>query len=317
MTSSGNEPDCGEARSPTVSASTPTSQPAPRWGLFILYVLGLAAGFHGVLVELYRIVTPSPLYSYIPLVPFVTLYLLYQRRQQLAVSNPAYGLAAAFVALGVGLLVAGSRLPPTAAAPDQVAVGVAALLALLMAGIAVCFGVATLRTGFCPWLILLFAIPLPEALKGGLETLLQHASAEAAYWILAVTPVPLYRDGLTFHLPHLTLSVAPECSGINSSWVLLMCSLIAGTLLLRSPWRRALLVAVVVPLGVLRNAVRIVTLGLLTVYVDPRVIDSPLHHKGGPIFFALSLVVFMGILIGLWRAEWKSGKSGERGRVVR
>ncbi|MCE9614639.1 MAG: archaeosortase/exosortase family protein [Lentisphaerae bacterium] len=297
----------------TEDTPRPTPAPAPRWGLFLLCLAGLLVAFRDVLAQLAQLVRPSPLYSYIPLVPMVTLYLLHQRRRQLAVSSPAYGLAAGLAVLGVALLATGQRLPPATAQADQVAIGVAALLVLLFAAVALCFGAAMLRTGLCPWLILLFAIPLPDGLKNALELFLQQASAYAAYGMLALTPVPLYREGLVIHLPRLSLAVAPECSGINSTWVLLMCSLVAGTMLLRSPWRRAVLVAVVLPLGVLRNAFRIVTLGLLTVYVDPRIIDSPLHHRGGPLFFALSLVVLLAILIFLWRSERNDRRLGRGG----
>ncbi len=45
-------------------------------------------------------------------------------------------------------------------------------------------------------------------------------------------------------------------------------------------------------LGIVRNAFRIFVLSELCVHVNPNFIDSPLHHRGGPIFFALSLVPF-------------------------
>jgi exosortase/archaeosortase family protein len=92
------------------------------------------------------------------------------------------------------------------------------------------------------------------------------------------------------------LEVAQECSGIRSSWVLFITSLLASNLFLRSTWRRVLLVAFVIPLGVVRNGFRIVVIAILCIEYGPQMIDSMIHHRGGPIFFALSLVPLFALL---------------------
>jgi exosortase/archaeosortase family protein len=97
--------------------------------------------------------------------------------------------------------------------------------------------------------------------------------------------------------------VAPECSGIRSSLVLFITSLVAGQLFLRSPWKRALFAIVVIPLGIVRNALRIVTIGELCVHVDPAFIDSPIHRRGGPVFFVISMVPFLLLLYYLRKTD--------------
>jgi exosortase/archaeosortase family protein len=97
--------------------------------------------------------------------------------------------------------------------------------------------------------------------------------------------------------------VAEECSGIRSTVVLFITSMVASFLFLQRPLHRFLLVAVVLPLAVLRNGFRIFTIAILCVHVGPHMIDSPIHHRGGPIFFALSLIPFLGWLWWLRRRE--------------
>ena len=80
-------------------------------------------------------------------------------------------------------------------------------------------------------------------------------------------------------------------------------SLFAGHFLLRTPSRRTMLALAVVPIALLRNGFRIFTLGELCVNVDRNIIDSAFHHKGGPIFFALSLVPFLALLLWLRKTE--------------
>jgi exosortase/archaeosortase family protein len=86
---------------------------------------------------------------------------------------------------------------------------------------------------------------------------------------------------------------------------LFITSLLASHLFLRSPWRRIVLVAFVIPLGNLRNGFRILVIGLLCVHVGPHMIDSIIHRQGGPLFFALSLVPLFLLLWWLERQERK------------
>ncbi len=112
-------------------------------------------------------------------------------------------------------------------------------------------------------------------------------------------------------LPGFSMEVAPECSGIRSSIVLLITSVVAGKLFLRSGWNRLLLVLLVAPVSIVRNAIRISVIGELCVNVGPHMIDSFIHKRGGPIFFALSLVPMFAAMLLMVRNEQKS-----RGRAV-
>jgi exosortase/archaeosortase family protein len=111
---------------------------------------------------------------------------------------------------------------------------------------------------------------------------------------------------MILQLPGLSIEVAEECSGIRSSVVLFITSLLAAHLFLKSPWRKAVLVATVVPIAILRNAARITTLSLMTIHVNPEMIHGALHREGGTPFFVLSLVPLFIILWLLRRAERKS-----------
>jgi exosortase/archaeosortase family protein len=123
--------------------------------------------------------------------------------------------------------------------------------------------------------------------------------------LFELSGMPLLRQDTFFRLPTLPLEVAPECSGIHSTVVLFITSLVAGYVCLRSPWRRALLTLIVIPLALLRNGLRIFTIGELCVNIGPEMLDSYIHRRGGPIFFALSLIPFFLILLLLWKSERK------------
>ena len=113
-----------------------------------------------------------------------------------------------------------------------------------------------------------------------------------------------------FQLTGIAIEVARERSGIHSSRVLFITSLLAGHLLLHSVWKKAVFALAVVPLGIVRNGFRIFTIGMLCVHVDPAMINSPIHTRGGPVFFLLSLVPFFILLFLLRRSE-RPGKSDQ------
>jgi exosortase C (VPDSG-CTERM-specific) len=140
-------------------------------------------------------------------------------------------------------------------------------------------------------------------LRDGIEAGLQHGSAAVADWLFVISGTPVLRDDMVFHLPGISLKVAAECSGIHSTWILFITSLLAGQMLLRRPWKRAVLCLAVIPLALLRNGFRVFVIGELCVHAGPRMIDSPVHHHGGPLFFVLSLAPFFLLLYFLKRTE--------------
>ncbi len=283
----------------------------------VLSMLGIVLGllviaFNRPLLELVRFALNSDLYSHILLVPFLSFYLVFLRKSELARSAFENGRVGAFAmaALGIVPLVAWWGLAREseglASAQDALFLSTSSFLLLGIAAGLWFLGRKWMSRIALPLVVLMFTAPFPTALERGIEVFFQHASAESASVLFQLSQTPLVRESLFFHLPHITLEVARECSGIRSSLVLFITSLVAGALFLRSPWRRAVLAAAVIPLAILRNAFRIFTIGMLCVHVDPAMIHSWVHVRGGPLFFLLSLVPFFALLVWL-RASEKGG----------
>jgi exosortase C (VPDSG-CTERM-specific) len=179
-------------------------------------------------------------------------------------------------------------------------------LCCLAAGVFLFFGRDWMRAAAFPLAYLVFMIPMPDAMADALETASQYASAEVANILFQLSGTPILRAGRVFQLPNITIEVAQECSGIRSSWVLLLTSILAANLFLKTSWRRTVLVAFIIPLGILRNGFRILVIGLLCVNVGPQMIHSPIHTRGGPLFFALSLIPLFLLLWWLRKGELRT-----------
>jgi len=185
------------------------------------------------------------------------------------------------------------------------------MLAFLLFFFGVCLGLLggkNLRIMAFPAGLLIFMVPFPVVVERGIEGFLQHASAEASYLLLKLSGTTMFREGTLFVLPGITLEVAPECSGIRSSLVLFITSLLAGYLFLRGGWGRMALAVAVIALGILRNAVRIFVLAQLCIHINPDMIHSDLHRRGGPVFFVVSLVPLFLLLFWLRRREAGANK---------
>lgn len=259
-------------------------------------------------------VANSELDSYVLLVPFISGYLVYIRRGQLPKDGSlscGLGIAAAmagFAVLGFAQF-RGSPVQPLSD-NDYLSLMTLSFLCFLTAGIFFFLGRKWMTAAAFPIGFLIFMIPMPDAMVNALETASRLASTEAANLLFIVSDTPFLRDGTVFQLPTIKIQVAQECSGIRSSWVLFITSLIASNLFLRTPWRRVALVAFVIPLGIVRNGFRILVIGLLCVHLGPHMIHSVIHRRGGPFFFGLSLIPLFLLLWWLRRSEAKQGKIG-------
>lgn len=277
---------------------------------FIWAALGLVVCFGFHVYQLVRFALDSELFSYVLLVPFVSGYLLVTGAKGAVLSpraSPLLGISLAVVAIG---LIAGYWLAVFSgtklAAQDATSITTLSLVFAVAAAAAFLLPTSQLRRAVFPLVFLLFTAPFPIALEQGIETFLQHGSAPPSYLLFKLAGTPVFKQDMVFQLPGMTLQIAPECSGIRSTLVLFMTSLVAGHLFLRSPWKRTILVVAVVPLALVRNGFRIFTIGELCVHVGPHMIDSAIHHRGGPIFFALSLIPFSALVYYLVKSDRKA-----------
>lgn len=269
-----------------------------------VYLLALTLLFLAPLARLMAYVWGSSLNSHILLVPFVVAYLVRDRWPSLPLpgrrSMPG---ALLFAAAGAGAAAAALAWRGSLSLNDDLALSALAYAALVVAGGFYFMGAAWMRAVAFPAAFLLFLIPIPDAAVTWLEQASASASADAAALYFALAGTTHVRHGTVFELPGIIIQVAQECSGIRSSWVLFITSILAANLFLRSPWRRLLLVAFVIPLGILRNGFRVFVISELCIRIGPHMIDSVIHHRGGPIFFALSLGPLFGLLWWLRRGD--------------
>lgn len=269
-------------------------EPLRRRHLAWFAALGaLAIAFNQTLIGMTKLSLSVDHYSHIAVIPFLSGFLLYWQRSKIfSYTAPAPGL---------GALVAVAALPllwlewtASSGSDAYLFTNALALFILVLATFIACYGFKSFRAALFPLLLLFLAAPLPAHAVDAIIVFLQKGSAAMCEGLFSLTGVPFFRQGLVFHLPKLSIEVARECSGIRSSIGLLVTTLLAVHILMRSWWKQAIVVACVVPLVLLKNGVRIVTLTFLGGY-DPSFLTGWLHTSGGVVFYllALAIIVFL------------------------
>ncbi len=238
----------------------------------------------------------SERYGHIPLIPVVSLFLALRKRREIfrgTASFSAMGLT--MIVLSAGILVVKKSFAPE----KDVYASICTLAALLIlwGSYLLLFGKGCGRKAFFPLAFLAFAIPVPAFLMEKIIIVLTSGSVVMTRLIFDILKVPLLQDGPVFYLPGFFIKVAQECSGIRSSLALLITTVLACHIFLRGFWRQLLLISIVVPVALLKNAIRIVTLYILSYFIDIRIIEGGyLHKSGGVFFFGLGLAILGGVL---------------------
>jgi exosortase len=313
-TTSRNDPDPNTV-TPAQSDDTPRDVAPPTHreisrgtavrsaGFGVLVALMLAA-FWTPLTMLMRFSFQQEHYSHIILIPLTTAAIFVLHRKEIFARVQTDRLAGlGFLGAGVLFYLLGQRRSASLSINDQLSAEVFAVLVVLVGAFILCYGLRTTRSALFPVLFLFLTVPIPDLLLNQAIVWLQTGSAEVSHAMFEVLGVPVFRNGFVFTLPGVTIEVARECSGIRSSMALLIMMLLSGHFFLTSPWTRAALLLAAFPLLVVKNGIRIVTLSLLTIYVDPGFLTGELHRQGGIVFFLIALLILGLVVVVLQRSE--------------
>jgi len=277
------------------------------------FFLITAAVFGGTILPLKNLMTSKAggrfydYYSHIYLIPVVSAYLFYIRREEIRRSlRPDISLGpilsiAGLIGYGCALLW-GKALVEI----DQAAWQISALLTAWLGIFLLFWGKEAFRAALFPLLFLFFLVPVPRALMDGFIYVLQVGSTWVTAWIFSLLGVSYYQEGFIFELGRVTIEVAKECSGIRSTMAMVITGILAAYLFLGRNRNRLILMLTILPITILKNGIRIVTLTLLAIYVDQRFLTGGfLHKSGGFLFYIPGLLIFGAILLWLRKKEPK------------
>lgn len=174
---------------------------------------------------------------------------------------------------------------------DFISFEAAALLLALMTIAYAYVGPVVIRMMWFPILYLCFMVPIPGWLLDVVTQPLKLFVSEVVTHGLALAGYPVARLGVTIYVASYQLLVEDACAGLNSLVSLSAIGLFYVYMLRGSNWRYSiLLLALVVPIAIAANCVRVAALVLLTYHAGDAVAQGYLHNFAGMVTFTSALL---------------------------
>jgi exosortase len=281
----------------------------PESALFLLLAASLVVDWRPLLAT-FALAIHNDQYTHILLILPLSgafIFLDWPLVQQRVLPSKGFGSSLMLIAIGASFF---TIVWTGALNPDmRLALRMAVLVLFWIGSFALCLGSRSVRSLVFPLCFLFWLVPFPQVLLDAVVNLLQRGSTFCAYLLFAVAGVPVAVDGFVLTIPGLSVEVAQECSSIRSSSMLLVTTMVLAQVLLRSKWRKAVVIAIAVPLSVAKNGLRIFTIAMLGTKVDPGYLTGRLHHQGGIIFFAIALGGVFALIWLLKRGENKQERA--------
>jgi exosortase len=224
-------------------------------------------------------------------VPFLVIVILWWKRKEL-VSVPLRTWWPALFLVGFGLF-----LHVLGYAVQQPRISIMGLFTGLYGLTGVAWGRAWLRVSFFPFILFAFSVPL-GTLSQPITFRLRMVVCQIVEAISHFISIDILRNGTNLIDPtgHYQYDVAAACSGIRSLVATLGLALVYGVLSFKTWWKRGVLIASAVPLAVIGNVVRLLTIVIAAEIGGQSAGDYV--HEGGP-GGVLSLLPYVPPFLGL------------------
>ena len=179
---------------------------------------------------------------------------------------------------------------------DFISFEAAGLYAVGLAMLYSVVGLPAMVRHWFPLFYLGFCVPPPNWFIDQITAPLKQFVSYISTSSLSALGMPIAREGVTIHVAQYQLLVEDACSGMNSLIGLFAISLLYIYLLRGSSLRySAVLTMFVIPIAIVGNILRIVTLILLTYFFGDQVAQGFLHMTAGLFLFALDLLLVFAV----------------------
>ena len=249
----------------------------------------------------------NDMYSYGPLIPFISAYVIWLRRREiLSIQIQPHLLG------GVSLLVAGLILLSVGVKGGIELLSETSLVVTIVGLVLLLYGSAMLKALLFPISYLLFMIPSWGILANQIHLPFQLVSAQIGTKLLELIGIPVYLRDQFITLPNITLEVAEGCSGVNYLLAVLAISSAAAYLYIGGWPRRIVLVLGSIVVSILTNGLRVGLIAVLSYYELSGDLHGPFHVLQG---MSISIVGYAAIIAGiaiLSNKPFSPGKPAQR-----
>jgi len=223
----------------------------------------------------------NPDYSHGFFIPFMAIYMIWNKRNETRVIDETpslWGLPVLF--LGIAQFMAGKI------GAEHFIQG-ASMIFVILGITLVLWGRRTALIVLIPIVYLIFMIPLPAIIWNKYAFTLRLFATQLAAICIQSLGVTVLREGNVLYLPSATLEVVDACSGMRSLISLLALSVFIGFLSQLNVWKKWLLFFAAIPIAIVSNIIRLILIAVLGEDFGIKLTEGLNHSLSGIFVFMI------------------------------
>lgn len=228
-------------------------------------------------------------YSHGILVPFVTGYLIWQKREELMKIAPQSS------PWGFVLIVAGLMIHVLSSILRIYFSSGFSMLVVIVGVILHFFGKDILRKIFFPVAFLFFMMPLPLVVIVNISFKMKIFAAKIAAYLLNEMGLRAIREGSIIKMPHTHVIVEDVCSGLRSLISLAALGSIFAYWLNGPIYKRMFLFLMTIPIAIVTNVCRVVFLASVSEIWGSQYAEGFVHDASGFMVFGLAFILLYAV----------------------
>ncbi|MCA9400504.1 MAG: exosortase [Candidatus Omnitrophica bacterium] len=259
------------------------------WQPILLGALLLVSYFPTFIWMWHRWFTKDTYYSHGWLVPFVTLYLIWQKKDELSQAvkkESKWGFPLIIIGLGLHLVSTILRIYFTSGF---------SMLIVLVGIILYCFGREVMRIVVFPVAFLAFMIPLPMVMIANISFKMKMFAAEIAAVLLNNMGLQAIRHGSIIKMRNAMVVVDDVCSGLRSLISLTALGSIFAYWMKGPMVKRIVLFLSTVPIAVVTNVCRVIVLSCISEIWGAEKATGFVHDATGYMVFVLAFILLYAV----------------------
>ena len=240
--------------------------------------------------ELWSLLLRSDEYSAGLFVPFLSVYILWSRRHDIAqcpVKPSIWGLFAFIAAQAIRLL--GLFLMYSSAERLSIILSITALVLLL-------FGWQLFRKVSTILLFLCLMLPMPNMMQYFIGLRLQSWATSSAVFCLELIGYEVIQEGNIIHIGDASVAVVEACNGLRMITAFFVITGLVVLLVKRTWWEKLIILASSLPIALICNTIRLAITAVFFTVLEGEYWEKIFHDFGGYAMMPLALAVVVGEL---------------------